>query len=167
MELAANTKVAFEWEVSVERDGLVLWTERVKNLVPTEGLNHLLGVTLKGAGQQSTWYIGVFEGNYTPSAGVTAATIVANSTESTAYDEANRPTWVGGSVTGGAVSNADSPAEFTFNDTKTIYGGFLVSSSTKGGGGGSLLSVVRFSTAKALEATDVLKITAGITAVSA
>jgi len=167
MELAANTKVAFEWKVSLERGGVVLWAERIKNIIPTEGLDHLLGVTLKGSAQHATWYIGVFEGNYTPAAGATAANIVVNATESTAYEEASRPTWVGGTVSGGVVSNADSPAVFTFNATKTIYGGFLVSSLTKGGSAGSLLSVVRFSTAKAMEAGDILRITAGITAVSA
>lgn len=162
-----NVKLGFKWVVSHIRRGRILSVEPVFNLVPTEGLNHFLGVTLKGATQQASWYLAPFEGNYSPTAGITAATFAATATECSAYDEANRVQWEGGSVSGGTVSNEDNPAEFTFNAQKNIYGAALISSATKGGVTGSMLSIVRFPTVKPMEDEDVLRITSGLVAVSA
>ena len=47
--------------------------------------------------------------------------------------------------------------------TKTIYGGYITSASTKSATTGSLISTAKFSTSKAVESTDVLNITATIT----
>ena len=66
-----------------ERYGL-LDLDSVKNIMPTEGLNYLLDTAIRGQAQTSTWYIAIFEGNYTPVLADTAAGIVAAATESTA-----------------------------------------------------------------------------------
>jgi hypothetical protein len=63
----------------------------------------------------------------------------------------------------GLWSNAASPAEFTMNAPKTIYGGFITSGSVKAGTTGVLLSAVKAGTSKPVIAGDVLKVTAGIT----
>lgn len=163
-----DIRSGFLWEIElVAPDGTVLEREVVKNLVPTEGLNHFASVLFKGGTPNATWYVGLFEGNYTPIAGATAATIAAASTETTAYDEATRVEWVEGTVASGALDNTASKAEFTFNANKTIYGGFLVSSSTKAGTTGVLASLVRFSSPKTPEAGAVLRVTAGLAFTSA
>lgn len=159
--------VGFEWVVEHVRGGVILTREVARNLVPTQGLDHILNVVLKGASQQASWYVGVYEGNYTPVAGNTAASIAAAATESSAYDEATRPAWIGGAVAAGSVDNTAARAEFTFNATKTIYGGFLISNSTKAGTSGVLISAVRFATAKAVVDNDILRVAAGIAAASA
>lgn len=147
-------------------DSVVLSVEDVSNLIPTEGLNYMLGATLTGVTQISSWYIALFEGDYTPVAGVTAATFPAAATESTAYTEATRVAWTPGSISAGSVSNTASKAVFTINATKTIYGIAQTSVSTKSATTGVLMSVARFATSKAVVATDVLNVTSTLSATS-
>lgn len=164
-------KGCFEYLVEVVRpDGSVdeSQTEIVENLVPTEGLNHFLNVVLKGAGQVTTWYIGLYGNNYDPQATDTMATFPGTAGEvTTQYTEATREEFVEGTVAAGAVDNSASPAEFTFTETDTVYGGFISSVSTKGSTSGTLLSAVKFATAKSMAADGVLRVTAGFTIVSA
>lgn len=163
----SNLKAGFRYTTEVIRNGKVVSTDMAENLIPIEGLDHLINVTLKADTPVTSWYVGLYKGNYTPTSGVTAATIVALANEATSYDEDNRVQWVGGTVAAGAVDNALSEAEFTFNATENVYGAFLISSDTKGSGTGTLLSVVRFPTVKAMENTDTLRITVGFAAISA
>lgn len=164
---SARLSAGFEYYIDHLRNGEVIATDKVHNLIPTEGLNHLLDVTLKGATQQSAWYVALFEGNYTPTATITAATVVAAATECTAYSEATREVWTGGAVANGAVSNVDSRAEFTMTATKAVYGAFLISSAAKSSGSGVLLSIARFPTVKNVESGDVLQVRVEYTSVSA
>ena len=166
MQVNASIPFRFKYHIEVVRNGVVLDEETAYNIVPTEGLDHVLNTVMKAGTPVAAWFIGLFEGNYTPVAGVTAATIATSATESTAYAESTRVAWTGGSVSAGVVDNSASRAEFTINASKTIYGGFLVSAAAKGGTTGTLISAVRFATAKVLEAGDVLRISAGITLTS-
>ena len=150
----------------IDINGQVRDSETVDNLVPIEGLNHMLGVTLKGAAQINSWFIGLYEGNYTPQSSDTATTFPGSSTETTAYSEAARPVLTLGAATAGAADNAAARAEFTFNATKTIYGGFIASTSAKGSTSGILISAVRFSSPKVLASGEILRVTAGFTLVS-
>ena len=134
----------YQFEYEAPDGSITVFTE--KNLIPTEGLNHMLSVVVAGGVKVSTWYVGIYEGDYTPIATNTAANFPGLATECTAYAEASRPTFVEGSVSAGAVDNSASKAEFTMNATKTVYGCFLVSTATKGATTGTLLSAVRFST---------------------
>lgn len=147
------------FDVVHRRGGDVIGHDVSPNIVCTEGRNHILDAVVKGGTQVSTWYIGLFEGNYTPVAGVTAATVTAASTECTAYDEAARVAYVEGSISSGAVDNSASRAEFTINATKNVYGGFLVSNSTKSATTGTLLAIARFtSSPRAVVDDDVLAV---------
>ena len=148
------------------RDGAVIDTWEQPNLVVNEGLNSLLGVYFAAATQVTTWYLGLFEGNYTPVAGLTAATVTASSTECTAYDETTRVAYVEAAPASQSITNSASKATFTFNATKTIYGAFLVSNSTKSGTTGTLFSAARFSASKSVVATDQLLLTYTFTASS-
>ena len=133
--------------------------EVLKNIVVNEGLNDLLAVYLQGGTQKATWYLGVFEGNYTPVAGDTASGIASASTESSAYSGGVRPTWTPGSVASKTVSNSASRASFTFSASKTIYGAFMISSAVIGGTSGKLLSAARFSSSKSVQSGDELLLT--------
>lgn len=161
-------KAGFVYTVeTIAPDGTVVDVETVHNLMPTEGINHTLNATLKGGTAYSSWFVGVYEGNYTPVAGDTMATFPGLATESTAYTETNRVAWTSGTVSAGVVDNTGAKAEFTFNATKTIYGGFISSTPTKGSPAGVLLSVVRFASPKAMDAGSVLRVTAGFSMASA
>ena len=148
------------------RDGRLVDEWECHNIIPTEGLNHFLSATVGAGSQVTTWYVGIFEGNYTPIAGDTMATFVASSTESTAYAEAARPAFVDSTAAGGATSNSSSKAEFTMNATKTIYGAFLSSVTTKSATSGVLLSAAKFSTAKVVDSGDILRVTVTLTLTS-
>ena len=150
----------------IVRDGQVIdeWVD--SNLVVDEGLNSMLNVTFNGATQIGTWYLGLFEGNYTPVAGVTAATITSASTECIAYAETTRVAYVEAASSAKSTTNSASRATFTFNATKTIYGAFLVSNSTKSGTTGTLFSAARFSAAKSVVNLDQLLLTYTFTASS-
>jgi hypothetical protein len=145
---------------------VVLNQEVVKNLIPTEGLNYILGAALTGVSPIASWYIALFEGNYTPVAGLTAATFSAAATECTAYDEATRVAWTPGAVAAGSVNNSEDKAVFTMNATKAVYGIGQLSVNTKSSGSGVLVSAARFSAVKNVVDDDVLSVTSTISMTS-
>jgi hypothetical protein len=67
------------------RKGIIIDEFEYSNLVVNQGLNYLLGSALAGGSQITTWYIGLFSGNYTVLSTDTASSIASNSTEVTAY----------------------------------------------------------------------------------
>lgn len=149
-------------------DGKLKWTDSNHNLCTDEGLNALLDIMFHGSTQITTWYIAIFEDDYTPIAGNTYAT--PGYTESTAYDEATRPEFVEAAASSKSITNSANKASFTMNATKTIYGGSLVGggtgATTKGdtAGGGTLYCSSQFTTEKPVEDDDVLKVTVTLTA---
>ena len=167
--LASRLALKSTWEWECWRDGKLLWTDKNTNIVTNEGLNAVLNIMFHGSTQISTWYIAIFENNYTPLATNTYAS--PGYTECTAYDEATRPEFVEAAASGQSITNSASRATFTMNATKTIYGGSLVGGgtgpNTKGdtAGGGTLFCSSQFSSgSKAVIATDVLKVTVTIAA---
>lgn len=138
------------------------------NIMTNEGITYILDAALSGASPITSWYCLVFEDDYTPLATNTYAT--PGYTESTAYDEATRPVWTEAGVSTLVITNSASKATFTFNATKTIYGGALVgggtAASTKGdtAGGGKLICSSQFTSgSKSVVDDDVLKVTVSIT----
>jgi len=154
-----NLSVGGVFSHEVIRAGRSMGLLHDHNKIVNEGLNDLLQTYLGNGTQIPTWYVGIFEGNYTPVAGDAAASIATNSTESIAYDEATRPEWVDAAAAAQSISNTASKAVFTINATKTIYGALLVSTSTKAGAVGKLFSASRFATSRSVVAADQLLIT--------
>ena len=164
-----NSHLAFGFEYVVEtvREGVVIEREVVKNLVPVEGMDHILSTVLKSGVQVPTWYVGLFKGDYTPSSTDTMLSLPSAATEATEYSGGVRRPFTPGAVAGGAVSSGVNRSVFEATAPVTVYGGFLSSSSVRGGTTGTLLSVVRFSTPKVLENGSELRVSAGITLASA
>lgn len=162
-----RAKVGFLYDIEHWRGNRLLSHERnLHNLMPTEGLNYLLETSVRGGAALSSWYVGLFEANYTPLAADTAATFPGSATESTAYAESTRQAYTTVAASGGVLTNTASKAAFTMNATKTIYGGFIASASAKSATTGKLLSAAKFSASKAVESGDVLNITATMTLTS-
>ena len=155
-----------EYTGQIIREGVIIdeWTD--SNLVVNEGLDALNNIMFFASTQITAWYLGLFEGNYTPVATVTAATITAASTETTAYASATRPAYTAVASATQTETNAAARASFIFNATKTIYGAFMVSSSAKGGTGGTLFSAARFAAQKSVVNLDELLLTYTFTASS-
>lgn len=155
-------KGGFQYELEhIGRDGRVISAERCHNLTPDEGLNHVMSVMFAASPQVSSWYIGLYEGNYSPTDDVTAAALPGLATECTAYGGTFRKDFTPGAVVSGTVDNEASKAEFVFSASKRIYGGFMSSSNIKGGTTGVLISVVRFPSPKDLDTGETLRIRAG------
>lgn len=166
MNTDTSTEVGAAYTVEHFRGGQMLSSETVHNLVPIEGLNHIVSVVTKQGTQAAAWYLGLFEGNYSPVAGDTASTFPTSATECLTYAPATRPLFVSGAVAGGATDNTAARAEFTFSAAKTVYGAFMTPNGTKGGVTGPLLSAARFATAKDVSVDDVLRVTATFQATS-
>jgi hypothetical protein len=155
------------WDVVCrdKRTGKIKWTDTIHNLVTNEGLNHLLDVTLSGAAQDTTWFVGLTDSAPTAAAGDTLASH-AGWTEITDYDEVNRVAWVDGGVSGQSLSNTASPADFTIDASVTVGGAFLAGVNT--GTSGVLYAVGAFTAGdKGLSDNDVLTVTATFTAAAA
>ena len=141
------------------RDGKVIdeWTQ--ENLVVDEGLNYALNSALGNVTPVSAWYMTLFSANYTPVAGLTAATFNASATEYTGYSETVRQTW---NLTGSTptstkqLTNSANRATFTISTGTTLYGSALMSSNAKGGGTGTLFAAARFDTARTVASGDQL-----------
>lgn len=160
-------RVGFVWTLETIKQGVVVDRERVHNLVPEEGLHYLINAGLRNGTPFANWYIGIYEGNYVPVPGDTAATFIAAATELTAYSETTRRPLTLAAPVGGATDNSAARAEFTgTTNGKQALGGFIISTATKGAASGVLASAVRFPSPRPLDAGTILRATAGFSFVS-
>jgi hypothetical protein len=155
------------WEFEHYRKGALIDKWAQKNVNTTEGLNHLLNVGFHGDTPITTWYMLLFDDNYTPL--ITDTYAVPGFTESADYDEATRPEFVEAEATARVITNVASKATFTINATTTIYGAALVGGGTDGNtksdaaGGGVLFSASKFASHKECVDDDVLMVSCSIT----
>ena len=140
--------------------GNVKWSETNKNLITTEGLNHILNTQFTGSTAVSPWYIGLKAAG-TP---VAADTLASHSSwaEVTGYS-GNRKEWTEGSASSGSMTNSSS-VDFSITGTATVAGAFLGSAAT--GTSGTLYGVVDFASARAVLSGDTLQVTVTVTATS-
>jgi len=135
-----------------------------KNLLPDEGLIYLLSVGLNNGTKLATWYLSLYAANYTPLAGLTAASYPATASEITSntegYTEATRPVWTPTPPTTPLIDNLANKASFTIATASslTVSGAALLSEATKGAVTGKLISATKFSAARTLYDTDVFNL---------
>lgn len=90
--------------------------------------------------------------------------------ESTAYSNANRPTFTPNAPSSGSIDNSTTPCVFNINADNTLIGGlFLSDSSAVGGASGTLYGMAPFTGAgfRQVNNGDTLNVTATLTAASA
>lgn len=155
------------FDVDHRRGGDLIARVAGSNIIPTEGLNHILSTVVAGGSQVLTWYMALFEGNVTPGSTMTAANFTSTATECTAYNETTRVSYQEGTPTAGVIDNAANRALFTMNATKTVYGGALLSASAKSATTGTLLAAARFATPRNVVAADELSVRYTLTLTSA
>ena len=154
------------WEVvCYDSNGAEKWREKNKNLITTEGLNHILATELDGGTQVTAWYVGL------AGAGTKAAADVMNSHSGWAvvpnYTESVRQTLTLGTASSGSIDNSSIKAVFSINGTVTVAGAFITSVNTKSGTTGVLYGVVDFASSRAVISGDTLTVTVTLTAASA
>ena len=134
------------------------------NLLPDEGLVYLLSAGLGNGTKLSAWYLSLYSANYTPLAGLTAASYPATASEITSgtegYTEATRPVWTPTAPTTPLIDNLANKAAFTIATASslTVNGAALLSEATKGAVTGKLASATKFGTARTLYDTDVFNL---------
>lgn len=160
-------RVGFTYDVEYLLGERVVNKFRAYNLVPIQGLDYMIETALKGGVAFTSFYIGLYEGDYTPLPADTMATFPGAATELTAYTSATRPALTLGDVASGTVDNSLAKAEFTGTiNGKQAMGGFISTSPVKGSTTGLLMSAVRFPSPQPLNAGGLLRITAGFSLVS-
>ncbi len=166
-DLPYLTHLGFIYDVTLRnRRGEIIDFERVKNLMPIQGMDHLLTTVLKDGAKVTQWYLSVYGNPYTPISADVMSTFPTLSGELTDYNNAQRYSYTPGTVLNGTVDNVAAPVEVVFPVERTVYGGFLASSAGKGSASGILLSAVRFASPKQVEAGASLSITAGFSFIS-
>jgi hypothetical protein len=150
MKMALKIGSTWRWEKWYKNKLIKSWKDR--NLCTLEGRNYAMTMIFSSdlaSEAITTWHVLLFEDDYTPQSSDVYAT--PGFTECTAYDEALRPGFQKGAISGAIISNESNRASFTFNDSKTIYGGGIVGggtdADTKGdtAGGGILFNASQFS----------------------
>jgi hypothetical protein len=152
-------KLGGRFKGEIFRKGKLIDEFDVKNLVVNQGLNDVLNTYLNGGGQITSWFMGLFQGNYTPVATDTASSIAGNSTECSSYSSSTRPQWSPAAPSGQSISNSANRATYTFTGSVTIYGAFLISSNVIGGTAGTLFAAAQFGSSKAVSNSDQLLLT--------
>lgn len=117
------------------------------NLVVDEGLIYLLNTGFAGGTAKTAWYVALFEGNYTPAAGLQAAGFDTAANELTGYASGTRPAWTVSATSTPSLGNTGSEALFVFDSSGpyTAYGAALLSSAVKGNNAGDkCASATRF-----------------------
>lgn len=154
----------FVWDFSIlDAAGQPIEREQKHNLIPAEGLAFLLQAPFGDMSPISSFYIGLFTGNYSPTNSTKATDIPINMGEFAGYTQATRPVWTRTFNGADAYHNDGNKAQFTFQQNATILGAFLVSESTKGSGSGRILSCVRFASPKPVEAGQTSEAAASLT----
>ena len=157
----------FNWAIEVlDNENNIVDMEEKKNLIPSEGLDFLIGAPFSLAVPIPTFYIGLFRGNFMPTPSISANQISTSLIEMTDYSELTRPVWSFSKGAGAVIDNINNKAEFSIAQDRLVYGAFLVSSDAKGSNGGTLLSCVRFSSPKQLSAGNTVRMSCGIAYVS-
>lgn len=128
----------------VSPDGSIIGSGKTKNLVPQVGIDHLAGLLRGTVSPISSWYVGLFEGNFVPTSATKASDLQISAQECQSYSESARPEWNETYDGVSVITNLSNRAEYSFTADKRVYGAFLISSATKGGDSGLLLSIARF-----------------------
>ena len=153
------------WNIKCfDSEGNLKWDVTKKNLVVTEGLNHVLSSTFDGATQITAWYVGLKNAG-SVAAGDTMASH-AGWTEDVNYSQSVRQTLTLGAVASASVDNTANKAIYSINATSNIAGAFITSNNTKSGTSGTLYGVVDFSSARSVISGDTLEVTVTLTAAS-
>ena len=121
----------------------------------------MLGILLKGDTQYTSWYLGLFDNNYTPLAEDTMGTLIGACGENVDYTGTARKTITFPSVSDGAVTTVADPNVFEFTSSETIRGAFITTASAWSSTTGLLLSAVLFASPKSLSSGESLKVPVG------
>ena len=139
------------------------WT-RTENLIPTEGLAHILNVALGTTPKPAGYYLALFSAAAQPAANWTAASFATTASEivssTEGYSSATRPTWTPANTATNSIDNMSAVAKVTMKTASslTVQGAAMLTSSAKGGTTGALISASKYATARVFQDGDTYEI---------
>lgn len=138
--------------------------ERSPNLLPLEGLAHLLNVALGTTPKPAGYYLALFSGSAAPAANWTAANFASVASEivsmTEGYTSPTRPVWTPKNTANGSIDNMDAVASVTIATTSqlNVTGAAMLTNSTRGGTTGALISASKYASTRVFQDGDVYDI---------
>ena len=136
------------------------WEKEGDNLLPTEGLAHLLNVALGTVAKPAGYYLAIFSGSAAPAANWSAASFAAVANEiismSEGHTNASRPQWTPSTTSTGSIDNMTSVATLTIATASqlNVTGAALLSSGQRGGTNGVLVSASLYAAPRVFQNGD-------------
>lgn len=138
--------------------------QRTENLIPTEGLAHILNVALGTTPKPTAYYLALFSAAAQPAANWTAASFASTASEivsmTEGYAGATRPTWTPVNTSTGSIDNLASAAKVTIKTASslTVQGAAMLTNSTRGGTAGALISASKYAAPRVFQDGDTYEI---------
>jgi len=133
---------------------------RTPNLLPTEGLAHLLNVALGSTAKPAGYFLALFSGSASPAANWTAASFAAAASEivslTEGYTSATRPAWTPANTATGAIDNLGAVATVTIATASqlNVTGAAMLTTNARGGTTGALVSATKYAAARVFQNGD-------------
>ena len=139
------------------------WT-RTENLIPTEGLAHILNVALGTTPKPASHHLALFSAAAQPTANWTAASFASTASEivsmTEGYSAATRPTWTPTNTSTNSIDNMAAVAKVTMKTASslTVQGAAMLTTSAKGGTTGALISASKYASPRVFQDGDTYEI---------
>lgn len=140
------------------------WAKEGDNLIPTEGLAHILNVALGTTAKPAGLYLALFSGATAPAANWGAASFAAVASEivsqTEGYMAATRPVWTPVNTNTGSIDNLASVASLTIATASqlNVTGAALLTNSTRGGTTGALVSASLYAAPRVFQNGDIYEL---------
>jgi len=139
------------------------WT-RTENLIPTEGLAHILNVALGTTPKPASYHLALFSAAAQPAANWTAASFASTASEivsmTEGYSAATRPTWTPANTATNSIDNMAAVAKVTMKTASslTVQGAAMLTNSSKGSTAGALISASKYAAPRVFQDGDTYEI---------
>ena len=139
------------------------WT-RTENLIPTEGLAHILNVALGTTPKPASYHLALFSAAAQPAANWTAASFASTASEivsmTEGYSSATRPTWTPANTATNSIDNMAAVAKVTMKTASslTVQGAAMLTNSSKGSTAGALISASKYAAPRIFQDGDTYEI---------
>ncbi len=139
------------------------WT-RTENLIPTEGLAHILNVALGTTPKPASYHLALFSAAAQPTANWTAASFASTASEivsmTEGYSAATRPTWTPANTATNSIDNMAAVAKVTMKTASslTVQGAAMLTNSGKGSTAGALISASKYAAPRVFQDGDTYEI---------
>ena len=137
---------------------------RTENLIPTEGLAHILNVALGTTPKTASYHLALFSAAAQPAANWTAASFASTASEivsmTEGYSSATRPTWTPANTATNSIDNMAAVAKVTMKTASslTVQGAAMLTTSSKGGTTGALISASKYAAPRVFQDGDTYEI---------